>query len=81
MMPVSTGKTQITKVSMGLTQQDIETADYLRERLVARSKAATVSEALEITRALSDIIDTGGDLLIKRKDGSIERIVIPGLTK
>lgn len=69
----------LTKVSMNLTERDIENTDKLKERLHARTKADTVSAALSITSSLSDHMMKGEQIFIRTKDGKTERLIIPGL--
>ena len=69
----------LKKVTMNLTDRDIEITDKLTKRLHSRSKASTVSSALAITDALADLVDNGGTLLVRGRDGSMERLIIPGL--
>ena len=67
------------KVTMNLTERDIENTEALTRRLNLRNKASTVSSALAITDGLTKKILNGEELLIRKKDGSLEVVVIPGL--
>ena len=67
------------KVTMNLTERDIEITDKLTAKLHARSKASTVSSALSVMNELTDMVDDGGVLFSRKKDGSVERLVITGL--
>lgn len=67
------------KVTMGLTARDINNADWLQDKMHARSKAAVVSNSLEITTKLSEVLQKGGHLLVENPDGTIEKLVITGL--
>ena len=67
------------KVTMNLTDRDIHNTEVLTRRLNLRNKASTVSTALAITEGLTKKIVNGDELLIRRKDGSIEAVVIAGL--
>ena len=67
------------KVTMNLTDQDVRNTEILTKRLHARNKALTVSSALAITEGLTRKIQDGGELLIRRKDGSMETVIIAGL--
>ena len=69
----------LKKVSMALTEWDIKNAETLVERLHARNKAAAVSSALAITESLTRRVQDGGELMIKRKDGTMESVVIAGM--
>ena len=67
------------KVTMNLTEQDIRNTETLTARLHSRSKALTVSSALAITEGLTRKIEEGGELMIRKKDGTMETVVITGL--
>ena len=69
----------LKKVSMALTDWDIANTETLVERLHVRSKAAAVSSALAITEGLTRRVEDGGELMIKRKDGTVESVVIAGM--
>ena len=67
------------KVTMNLTQRDIANTEFLTARLNSRNKASTVSAALAITQGIAQRLEEGGELMIRRKDGSMETLVIAGL--
>ncbi len=67
------------KVTMNLTDRDIHNTEVLTRRLNLRNKASTVSSALAITEGLTGKIERGGELLIRKRDGSVEVVVIAGL--
>ena len=67
------------KVTMNLSDRDIRNAEILTERLNLRNKASTVSSALAITEGLTKKIASGEELLIRRKDGSMDVVIIAGL--
>ena len=69
----------LKKVTMNLTQRDIQNADALTERLHSRNKASTVSTALAITEEITRRIMDGGELMLRKKDGSLETVIIAGL--
>lgn len=73
--------TQLTKVTMNLTDRDVKNAEKLSEQFHTRSKAEAVSAALTITSSLSDLLQGGKELIIRNKDGDLEKIIIPGLTE
>ena len=64
---------------MNLTDQDIRNTETLSARLHSRSKALTVSSALAIAEGLTRKIAEGGELIIRKKDGSMETVMITGL--
>ena len=67
------------KVTMNLTDRDISNTEVLTKRLNLRNKASTVSSALAITEGLTRKIVSGEELLIRKKDGSMETVIIAGL--
>lgn len=68
------------KVTMNLTQRDIANTEFLTSRLNSRNKASTVSAALAITQGIAKKLEEGGELIIRKKDGSVETVVIAGLS-
>ena len=69
----------LKRITMNLTERDSENANSIRDRLNTRSKAGAVSTSLAITEGLTDRIQSGEELLIRRKNGDLERVIIPGL--
>ncbi len=69
----------MVKVTMNLTEKDIQNTEKLTALFDSRSKASTVSTALSITKFLADNISKGNEIMIKKKDGSKETIHIVGL--
>ena len=70
---------KLTKVTMNLTQRDIENAEILQQRLDSRSKASAVSSALVIAEGITERVELGEQVLIRKKDGSVEQVLIPGV--
>ena len=70
---------KLTKVTMNLTQRDIENAELLQRRLDSRSKASAVSSALVIAEGITERVELGEQVLIRKKDGSMEQVLIPGV--
>ncbi|MCY4548644.1 MAG: hypothetical protein OXC28_09780 [Defluviicoccus sp.] len=70
----------LKKVTMNLTERDIANTEVLTTRLNTRNKASTVSSALAIAEGITKKIEDGGELIVKKKDGSMETIVIAGLS-
>ena len=66
---------------MNLTDRDVEITDELTRKLHSRNNASTVSIALAITYALTEMAEDGGTLLMRGRDGSMERLIIPGLRR
>ena len=67
------------KVTMGLTKQDIANTEMLLERMYARNKASVVSNALALTALLTERTAEGDELLLRKKDGTLERIIIANM--
>ena len=67
------------KVTMGLTKRDITNTEILVERMHARNKAAVVSNALALTALLTERTAEGDELLLRKKDGTMERILIANM--
>ena len=67
------------KVTMNLTERDVENTEKLTDMLHSRSKAATVSTALSVTATIAEIRAKGGDLMVRNSDGSMERLIITGV--
>ena len=69
------------KVTMNLTDWDVENADVILESTQARSKAHAVSSALSLTRFLIDELKQrpGTEVLLRNPDGSQMRLVVPEL--
>ena len=70
----------LTKVSMNLTERDIKNTESVRQLFHVRTNADAVSAALGITRSLGEMMKDGKDLLIRNKNGEMQKILIPGLT-
>jgi hypothetical protein len=47
--------------------------------LHSRSKAAAVSSALTIAEGLTRKVEDGGELMIRKADGTIETVIITGM--
>jgi len=67
------------KVTMNLTDRDVANTEGLVRLTGSRTKAQAVSTALSVTKILAERMKEGGEVLIKGKDGTIERLVIPDL--
>ncbi len=67
------------KVTMNLTSRDVRNTETIQEVMHTRSKAQAVSTALSVTTALAENMKPGSELLIRQKDGSVEKIIIPEL--
>ena len=78
---IGTIMVQMRKVTMNLTERDVRNTERLRLKLHTRSNAEAVSAALSITSSLSDLLDDNKELIIRNKNGDIEKVIIPGLTE
>jgi len=65
------------KVTMNLTERDVSNTEGLQSLTGSRTKAQAVSTALSVTKLLAQKMSEGGEVLIRAKDGSIEKLVIP----
>lgn len=72
---------QMRKVTMNLTERDVKNTERLRLKLHTRSNAEAVSAALSIASSLSDLLEDNKELIIRNKNGDIEKVIIPGLTE
>lgn len=69
------------RVTMGLTDADIENANHIfASTPSARTRAQAVSFALALTRFLVDQRRSGARLLLER-DGKTERVIMPELER
>ena len=67
------------KVSMTLTEQDVQNAEWLTEVLHLPNKAETVGTALEIVTALSKVVGKGDELILKHRNGFIQALTLAGI--
>ena len=67
-----------TKVTMLLTDKDVENANRIYQLTHSRTKAQAVSVALALARYLMDQRSNGAQILL-HKDGTTERIVMTEL--
>jgi hypothetical protein len=71
----------LIKVTMNLTEHDVQNASVIHELTGARSRAHAVSMALSLARYIFEIIINipGSQILIQMPDGKVERLIIPDL--
>ena len=69
----------LKKVTMSLSEWDVYNTKTLVERLHSRNRAAAVSSALAITEGITRKIVQGEELLLRKKDGTMEKIIIAGM--
>lgn len=65
---------------MNLTDRDIRNNESVRQLFHVRTNADAVSAALGITRSLGEMVKDGQELLLRNKNGEIQKILIPGLS-
>ncbi len=68
-----------TKVTMGLTERDIENADVIYKATQSRNKAQAVSVSLSFTRYLIEQRLKGQELCLRNERGDYERIIMTEL--
>ena len=67
------------KVTLSLSERDLDKAKALGERIHARSRGAAVSMALAIAEELTRGIPEGDELMIRKPDGTLQKVWIAGL--
>ena len=72
---------RMQKVTMNLTEHDVRNAGRLKLKLNLDNNAEAVSAALSITSLLSDLLNNDKELIVRNKNGDIEKVIIPGLTE
>jgi hypothetical protein len=65
------------KVTLTLTDTDLANVEQLTKLMDGRSRAQTVSNSISLTSFVQDALKEGGELLIRKPDGTIERVVAP----
>lgn len=70
----------LQRVAMNLTKRDIENTNKVRATLHARNNAQAVSSALSLVVSMTDLLEDGSVLMVRDKNGELQRVVIPGLT-
>ena len=73
----------MTKVTMNLTERDIENTNDIVSATQSRSKAQAVSTALALTRFIINTMrdHPGTQIILRTPDGKTERLVMPELEK
>ena len=66
------------KVTMNLTEKDIETLNQLYDELNVRSKAGAVSTSLGIAQAIMAAKSKGGRIIIENDKGESQELLITG---
>ncbi|APC87757.1 MULTISPECIES: hypothetical protein [Vibrio] len=70
---------KLNKVSMNLTQRDIDNAAYLLDVLNERTQAGVVSKSLALTKDIVELLNANSKLLVEDPNGKIHEIKIVGL--
>jgi hypothetical protein len=65
---------------MNLTDRDVQNTEFIRGITHARSNASAVSIALSLARFIAGQLQEGSELLLRNRNGEIERVVMPELT-
>jgi hypothetical protein len=68
-----------TKVTMLLTEKDVENTNKIHQLTQSRTKAQAVSIALALGRFLVEQRRSGAQLQLRHPDGTVERIVMTEL--
>jgi hypothetical protein len=68
-----------TKVTMLLTDKDVENTEKLHRLTNSRTKAQAVSIALSLSSFLAEQRRNGAQIQLRHPDGTIERIVMTEL--
>ena len=71
---------KLQKITMNLTEKDVENALFLLETLNERNQASVVSKSLSLTKDIVNLLKDNSKLLVEDKDGNIQEIKIIGLT-
>ena len=69
----------LQRVAMTLTARDVRNTEKLKRTFDARSNAQAVSTALALAVSVSELIIEGNELLLRDKNGMLQKVVIPGL--
>lgn len=69
----------VTVVKLPLRNTVLDDVAYLKTALGIASEAATVNDAIEITRQLVRVVSSGGEVIIKPSKGEARQLVLPGV--
>ena len=72
--PTANVTVQANKVTMILSDDDLENVSKLRRQLRKASNSGTVGSALNIAEIVVRALETGEDLYVKEKDGTWSRL-------
>ena len=68
----------LRKVTMNLSEADVARVNFLQTKMQLRTKADVVATSVLYTKILADLVDDG-DILIRHRDGRIEKLILPHL--
>jgi len=73
---------ELKKISMNLTEKDVENAEIIFTKTNARTKAQVVSNALALARFIVERVkdEPGARLVVVEEDGTKNRIIVLGIT-
>lgn len=69
------------KVELGLKRHTVNLITDLTKKTSAINEADTISSSVELVAELLEELKNGAELFLKKRDGSIQKITITGLTK
>lgn len=64
-----------------LNEKDVEYSHTIKDRLRIKDDRAVFSVALMLTAWLTNYIDKGDDLILKKKNGDKFKLDLPGITR
>ncbi len=67
-------------VNIRMKDETFQLANNLQEALHSPSKSDVIRRAIELSNAVATSIADGGRIIIENRDGSKNRLIIPGLT-
>lgn len=70
--------TDFTKVTMYVTDTDIDNAKMLSQIFHTKGNGGAVSTALGITRSLIEMMAKGNELLLRKRNGKIVKLFLQG---
>lgn len=79
-MTVANKNRELKKVTMNLTESDVANTAFIREVMNTRNNAQAVSCALSFTSELTKLVKDGDELMVRRKNGTMERVLITGVS-
>jgi hypothetical protein len=65
-----------TRVTLNLTDQDLANVERIVSLPGVRNRTHAMSVALALTAYLASVVQRGGELLTRKKDGTVEKVVL-----